>query len=317
MIIKHRKTPAFFPQYESLLRRLQTNHPVYPSVEDQFSQFKAGFIGEKSVDYPLSFLSASTYHIFHQVRLHSQGHYFEVDTLLLCQQFALVLEIKNYKGALRFDLERAVLHKATPEKGNEVYDCPVLQAERQAIRFKEWLGEQSVTNLPVYHHVLLAHKESTILNEERLAHVSRVEHVTHVVNQIEALSLDDAITPAVMKKVGRSIVQHTVPKREYLLQKFGIGAEDLIHGVHCRKCGSFDVLRASGKWTCIKCSYASKEMHVATIADFKNLIGMQFATLEMKQWVGIKDSRTILRMLDNIAVKHSGSTCKARYTFKN
>ncbi|QKS72638.1 NERD domain-containing protein [Paenalkalicoccus suaedae] len=315
MIIKHRKTPAFFPQYESLLRRLQTNHPMYQRIEEQFSQYKAGFAGEKSVDYPLSFLSASTYHIFHQVRLHSQDHYFEVDTLLLCQQFALVLEIKNYKGALRFDVDRAVLHKTTPEK-EEVFDCPILQAERQAIRFKLWLAEQSVTNLPVYHHVLLAHKESTVLNDESLPHVSRVEHATRVVDQIHAHTPNDAITTAVMKRIGRSILQRSVPKHEYVLQKFMIRADELIHGVHCTSCNSFAVLRVSGKWTCMDCSFASKQMHLATIADFKNLFGMHFATRALKQWMGIESTQLALRLVGRLAIKSSGSTQKARYTFK-
>lgn len=69
MIIKPRKYPVSILSLEALQRRLKQNHPQQAQIKEDLAKKTAGFKGEQSIDYFLSFLTEGMYHILNDVRL--------------------------------------------------------------------------------------------------------------------------------------------------------------------------------------------------------------------------------------------------------
>lgn len=101
MIVKNRTPPIKLRQTEALLGRLKPhNHHKRPIIEQDFKKRKAGYHGEKTVDYHLSFLTDKKYMILNNLRLPLAPDYFQIDSLLVTPCYSLPIEIKNMAGTL-------------------------------------------------------------------------------------------------------------------------------------------------------------------------------------------------------------------------
>ncbi|MCM3410369.1 hypothetical protein [Metabacillus litoralis] len=69
MILKSRTKPRIILQLEALLPRIPNFHPTLPLITEDYNKRMAGYKGEQSVDYPLSYLDEKNYFIFHHLRL--------------------------------------------------------------------------------------------------------------------------------------------------------------------------------------------------------------------------------------------------------
>lgn len=103
MIVKKRKVPLAIRKLRALTYRLPPNHPKLPLIMNDLKKREAGYKGECSIDFPLSFLEPKSYFIFHDLRLQDQSRFFQLDTLLISKKFALIIEVKNMAGSLYFD----------------------------------------------------------------------------------------------------------------------------------------------------------------------------------------------------------------------
>ena len=103
LIVKKRKVPLAIRKLRALAYRLPPNHPKVPLIMNDLKKREAGYKGECSIDFPLSFLEPKSYFIFHDLRLQDQSRFFQLDTLLISKKFALIIEVKNMAGSLYFD----------------------------------------------------------------------------------------------------------------------------------------------------------------------------------------------------------------------
>ena len=103
MIVKKRTVPIRVLQDKALLDRLSKNHKKYPTILENFKTFNTGYLGERNIDYYLEILPEKDYLIFHGLRLEYKSQHFQIDTLILTSNFALILEVKTIKGTLFFD----------------------------------------------------------------------------------------------------------------------------------------------------------------------------------------------------------------------
>jgi hypothetical protein len=175
---------------EALIRRLLTFHPQYPNVVADYKRRMAGYRGEKSLDFHLSMLPDSEYFIFHGLRLLYQQYYFQIDFLLLCSTFAMVLEVKNRAGELSFEKE---FNQTTCKKNGteERIKNPVLQAKLQAKKLKSWLRDHNCTEIPI-HYFFVNSNEKTIIrteprNEQMIQHICNSENLLEKIEQIAKL----------------------------------------------------------------------------------------------------------------------------------
>lgn len=104
MIIKPLEKPVTIKKLEALLRRIDKNHPKRPQIEQDLAKRMAGYKGEQSMEYHLSFLDERKYYIFHALRIQSTSNYcFQMDVLILTSTYFLIIEIKNIIGQVTFE----------------------------------------------------------------------------------------------------------------------------------------------------------------------------------------------------------------------
>ena len=76
MIVKKRNLPREIQKLEALSRRLPDKHPRYPHVLEQLAKLRAGYRGEQSLDYHISFLSEENFLILQNLRLRNYFSFF-------------------------------------------------------------------------------------------------------------------------------------------------------------------------------------------------------------------------------------------------
>ncbi|MFE8701377.1 hypothetical protein ACFYKX_12300 [Cytobacillus sp. FJAT-54145] len=67
MIVKERKVPIKVEVNKALLRRLASTHPKRKKIETDLGKNLAGYNGEQSLDYHLSFLPNDEFFILHDL----------------------------------------------------------------------------------------------------------------------------------------------------------------------------------------------------------------------------------------------------------
>ncbi|WP_378934692.1 nuclease-related domain-containing protein [Metabacillus herbersteinensis] len=155
MIVKKREVPLYNEVLEALMRRLLHEHPSRKIISESLARRLAGFKGEQAIDYPLSFLPQMDYLIIHDLRLFVQGHYFQIDTLILNQRFFVILEVKNFTGTLFFDSEFNQLIRILNGK-EEAFPDPILQLKRQHYQLTSWFKHQSFKTPPIHSFVVIS-----------------------------------------------------------------------------------------------------------------------------------------------------------------
>jgi hypothetical protein len=162
VIIKERKYPINILKLEALIRRLPYNYPKPQKIEEELAKSLAGYRGEQSVDYHLTFLPNKKYLILHALRLPGEGNrYFQLDTLILSSRFFLILEVKNFLGTLYFDQTFHQLIRTANGK-EEAFQDPILQVRRQQQQLNLWLTKHKVPSIPIVPLIVISNPSTII-----------------------------------------------------------------------------------------------------------------------------------------------------------
>ncbi|QIZ10612.1 NERD domain-containing protein [Priestia megaterium] len=103
MIMKKLTPPHRLFLTQILKIRLILGHSKYQEIEKDLAKRWAGYWGEIALANYVKELPHDKYLIFHDLQLQYNGIHFQIDTLLLSQNYILIIEAKNIAGTLTFD----------------------------------------------------------------------------------------------------------------------------------------------------------------------------------------------------------------------
>src|SRR5690625_1331963 len=148
---------------------------------------KSGVRGEKEIEYSLRFLNDREYLILHDLRLRDQNGFFQIDTLILCEKYLLILEVKNWSGTIVF-WENGQVTRMDAEQKEEGFPNPIPQAKLQQRRLQNWLNNHGLINIPIDYFVVISFP-STIIKSSSPEHSipKKVVHNHQLFFRIEAL----------------------------------------------------------------------------------------------------------------------------------
>jgi hypothetical protein len=160
MIMMELKVPINVLQRIALLRSLPKQHEMRLEIVRDLKRYLKGYYGEKECCHYLSFLPEDKYYIFHGLRLKDKKE-FQMDLLIFSQFFALIVEVKNIAGKLKFEKgsNQMIREYNFVEEGLQ---NPILQVKRHRIQFLNWLNRMQMKTLPVEYLVVIS-KTSTII----------------------------------------------------------------------------------------------------------------------------------------------------------
>ncbi|HZH59112.1 MAG TPA: nuclease-related domain-containing protein [Metabacillus sp.] len=316
MILKEREVPRIILQLKALLSRLPQHHTKIPQITLELNKRTAGFKGEQAIDYPLSFLDEKDYYIFHDLRLRTKNHFFQIDTLILTKNTAIILEVKNFSGTIYFDsdFKQLIQSKDGIEKG---FTYPLTQLERQEILLREWLllnklNSPTITSLVVISNSFTIIRTST---ENKSLHqkIIHKEELPYRIVHLVQTSTHKTIEEKDLKKISRVLLKHHTIRETSILDRYQIKEREILKGTICKECGYLPLNRMKGNWYCPYCKKKDKLAHVQALNEYKLLFKPTITNAEVRHFLVLSSGPTANRLLHSMNLRYTGENKSRLY----
>lgn len=316
MIIKPRMYPVKLKQLDALERRLHPNHLMKNVVTQDLIKYKTGYKGELAVNYPLSFLPEEKFLILHDLRLHDPISYFQMDTLILCSKFCLILEIKNYYGTLLFDEDFNQMIRVVDNK-EEGFKNPILQVTRQQFQLNNWLRMNNFHNIPIQKLVVISSPKTIIKSVSPSKSISSmVVHCDTLPQEIINMELGHEksfLDFRSMNELAQRMLDSHSDEKFDLKKRYQVGRKDILKGVQCSECKRIPINRQRRKWYCQDCDVYSENAHENALTDYAYLIDKQISNREARDFLQVDSSKIVRKILSSNKYTSLGKTYAKRY----
>ncbi|MFL6562943.1 MAG: nuclease-related domain-containing protein, partial [Bacillus sp. (in: firmicutes)] len=311
MVIKERTKPLIMLILEALLRRLPQSHQKYQQILEELGRRKAGYLGEKSLDYYYRDLPHQKYMILHDLNLPDGDYNCQIDTLRLTTEFALAIDVKNIAGKLIFDTDNEQFIQIN--NGNEKgYPYPIAQAERHQRYIQKLLAAHHFPPVPVEYLVIISNGYTSYAVTGKNAHkvkprVCKSDVFLNKITLIEKHNSKPLLTTKDLRKLCRLLVKMNTLPTSYVLNKYGIQSSDLLTGVHCPSNSNHSLIRKNQNWYCPTCDTFSKDAHINALKDYFLLFGPTITNKQFREFAHIKSPHTAKRIIQSCNLQFSGN----------
>ncbi|MBF0705721.1 NERD domain-containing protein [Alkalihalobacillus hwajinpoensis] len=300
MIMKEHDPPLHLHKLSTLLNRLPSHHLCYEEVKEQLSMYQAGISGEKSMDFPLSFLDDKRFSIYHDLRISDGVHHFQIDTLVISQHYLLILEVKNISGILNFDTTFNQLIRISDTK-EEAFPNPLTQVERQRSQLRALLQKMKIPEVPIETLIVVANRRAVLKATEAVQFISskviRSEYLPTKVKSLDQRYGELWLTMKEVRKLGRTLVKLHEPLDRDVLKRFSISRNDLLVGVACPECARLAMRRLHGRWYCERCGAYSRDAHLRALQDYALLVSREITNQEARRFLRMDSVSAASKML--------------------
>lgn len=308
MIVKERGKPVHLEGVEALLRRIPAEHPKYGLIREEAAKRTAGYKGELSLDYYFSLTEKKEAAVFHDLRLSEASHFFQVDSLYLTKQFALLIEVKHWAGTLYFDSQFSQLIR-TSDGQETAFPDPLTQLSRQEYQLKRWISDNQIPILPVHSFIVMTNPQSILRtsseNKTLGNKVIRVEKLLSKIHHYEDAHKKQLWNDKEWKKAIRLLKkQHQDPEIN-TMKKFGIRKEELKKGVICLRCKTC-LTSWYGRWHCKKCDKSSNAPLIQALLDYSSLISAGITNKMAREFLQIESPYAMKRIFKKLNLPNTG-----------
>lgn len=318
MSFKEPDYPIRAKKLEAIRRRLAPNHEKALKIEQEYMRVIAGYRGETSLKYHLSFLSEKQFHILHGIRLPSaqNEYFFQIDMMILSKYFFLLIEVKNLSGSITYDPAFQQIIQLNNGK-EKIYQDPILQVERQKSQFLLWLTKHKITALPPIHTlVVLSNSQAYIKatsSHKDTAKIIRPDKLPIKISEYENIYRREAITDKELNKLNRLIHKNHTPEEYDAMDHFQLTMTDLISGVHCPRCEQLPMLKRRYSWYCPNCQFSSKDAYLQSLHDYYYLFGPYISNSQLRNFLGVPSRHSAQRLLHYIETGRIGNRKSTKY----
>lgn len=317
MIVKPFEMSKNLLSLKALDRRIPEMHPKKELITTNLAKSIAGYKGEKSLAYYLNYLSDKKYHIFHNVRLPDETHHFQMDILLLSNNYILILEVKNISGILFFDSDFKQLIRSQ-ESIKEKFTDPVAQVERYRLQLIKWLRLNKYPEIPVESLVVSCNPrailQTTPNNQKIFNKVLHSANLTSTILSLEHIYESEVIKNSKLNRLSNQILHDSTEKDSDILKNYNILQSEVLRGVHCPSCKILSMIRKMGKWLCPKCDYMSQNAHIEALNDYFLLFGQSITNRQARDFLNINSAAVTKNLLMTMSLKYKGEKKSRVYT---
>lgn len=311
MIIKTRVKPLVILQLEALISRLPHDHIKLPRIKESLAKRKAGYKGEKAVDYYLEQLPDKDFIILNDLRLQNDDYYFQLDSILINSSFIINLEIKNIAGTLFFDQNFHQLIRTIDGKETAFPD-PTVQSQLHVTKLKKWLGNKQFPDIPIIPLVVISNTNTLIRtspeNQQLSDIVININYLPFKILQIQKLFSKQIFTNKDLKKLARQLKKNHTEQFQPVLPRFEIDEKEVLKGVICPACKTLGMERIFGSWCCPRCQTKDKEAHILALNDYYLLFGQDITNKQLREHICITSPTLAVRILNSVTHSSHGST---------
>jgi hypothetical protein len=306
LFIKPLSKPFQLQQLESLEMRFSAHHPKLPAVREQLIKHAAGFRGETTLNYFLRELPHDHSFLFHDIRLPStQNQFFQMDFLLLKQNYALILEVKDYAGAIQMNNVKRAL-----ERDGKSLPNPTHQVERHRHHLTNWLVNNGTPPMPI---------ETAIVFSNETVHADLPFDFMYpyelpaVLDRLEKRHRENLLTEQAIQRLTKRILAGHTPDMKSVLPSFHLTPADIVTGVHCTKCKKHPMIRLKRKWHCARCGRFHTDDHITALHDYLLLISPTITTAQCAAFLHLDSTYIAYRLLTKMNLPTSGGDKNKKY----
>lgn len=315
MIGKTREYPKEIMILEAIVKRFPPDDFKKADFEKKLYRKRAGYKGEKTLDYYLEQIDHSEMLILHDLRIPINRTHFQIDTLIITPYFLLIIDSKNYAGTLIFLPEFNQLIRVQNEI-EEVFPDPILQTKIQASQLKAFLEKHHITPPPIENLVAISNSQAIIKNPTNDKEVSyrvfRSANVAFKIPPFYQKHTQSHLSKNEMKKIARLLIkahEPLVPDPKSMNLPF----DKMVKGVQCPACEAFGMDYRQGKWTCF-CGHKTADAHIQALKDYFLIYGPSITNKEFREFMKVKSPSTAKRLLSSMNLTFDGTT-KGRIYF--
>ncbi|WP_100486829.1 nuclease-related domain-containing protein [Sporolactobacillus pectinivorans] len=253
MNVKEQFIPLRMLAARALLDHMPHGITARAPIEDEFARLQSGWRGEQNLAYHLETVTDPDTRIFYNLRQTALNHIFQMDTLLLNDTFALIMEVKNYSGTLLFESSCRQMIRTIGNR-REGFSNPLIQVSRHRDMLTAWLADHWLSPIPIEPLVVITNTSTIIDSPGNLREViGKVIHAEQSISKIDQIKARYQHSPSIGRTVPQIeqflLQEHTDPPLD-LLKKYNVDPADLQHGVRCPNCYLFAMGRAYANWIC-------------------------------------------------------------------
>ncbi len=314
LIIKSLQKPLQLRMNEGLVRRIHKQHDKIDMIKDDLLKRTAGFKGEKLLELQLRNLDQYKYQIYYGLRLPIGEQFFQIDALVVCNHFILILEVKNMAGTVIFDNQFHQLIRVLDNK-EEGFQDPISQAKRHRLLLKSFLEKERIPPIPIFYYIVIS-KPSTIIkttnkNGEPLK-VIHLHQLPFTFLEFENMMEKEFLDKKQLNKLKRVLLK----SHETLFPnklRFGIHDEEVKPGVFCSYCKNLGMIRLRTTWYCIHCKQKNQEAHVQAVLDYMLLMQKEVKNDEIQKFLQLESSSTVRYLIRRENIPHEGNYSARTY----
>ncbi|MBN8194135.1 NERD domain-containing protein [Bacillus sp. NTK074B] len=319
MICKELKIPIILEKTEALSGRILHQHPKIPLIEKDLRKRKAGYKGESTIYYHLTFLRDKRYKVFYNVRLPIFLNHFQMDFLLLTPFYILIIEVKNISGVVTID--PFIKQLTRTHKGvTEGFVDPVSQVLRYKLLLQKWLITNKLKHPPIEHLVVFSNPSTTLnytVPPEPNNPYKQIIHAQNVIDKMKEFN-EKHPTPTVtnkeLLKMKRLILRNHEEPEVDILTAYSLSKNDILTGVRCENCQHIPMIRISASWSCSKCHNSSKTAHTKAIQEYFLLLNNHLTNREIRNFLHLNSRNTAYKLLKSFQLQTQGCTKSVTYS---
>ncbi|WP_171051884.1 nuclease-related domain-containing protein [Alteribacter natronophilus] len=321
MMLKPRNFPLWLDKLEALKRRLSPDHRRFADITQDHYYNKAGWRGEKELDYQLDYLvAAEDYVILQDLRLKGQlGREFQVDTIIIFRSFIVVVEAKNYRGTLYFDQAHNQLTQ-TYENVEKGLPDPIAQVKLQTRHLHFWLAEHGYPPIPIHYFIAISNPRTIIKSSPGYTEaIDRVIHAQQVNRRLSELQLtfrNSVLSSAELQRIGNDLIAADQPYDRNILEFYKIDRNEILTGVPCRECKFIPMKRVHGSWACKRCGAASMDAHVQALKEFSLIFGERASNRELRWFLQARSPHVVKRLMEKLDADCQGEGKARRFILR-
>lgn len=276
------------------------------------SKYLAGFKGEKSLDYSLSFLSADEYSIFHNLRLYDGIHYFQIDFLVLSPYFFLILEVKNIMGRVTINKHQMI---RSTDRTEEAFPNPMIQNARLKEQLSSWLLLRGCTGIPIQTQVVFIPSKSILHLDlaDQQNHICTSDFLPIRISSLKKQYPRPAVDRSTLLDLSKKLLSEHKDLEIDVFKQTGTVPEEILTGVRCPRCEKLAMNRHSAVWTCPACGFESRTAQLIAINDYRHLFGPIVTNSQLRDFLQIQSDSVVRKMLHSYKFPYSGNFKQRTY----
>jgi Nuclease-related domain len=239
------------------------------------------------------------------------GFTHQIDTLMICPYFILVLEAKNISGRIDIDDETNQCTRTRVDGTVEGFTNPVDQVRRHGRFVRGFLRELGVS-VPVVCGVVFCNSNSIIGKvNARDVLVFQVSGLRYKVDRLFSMYREEVFDVEELRWLGEKLIARRKVQDSWR-PKYDKGR--LRTGVLCSRCHYHSRMQYRyGKWECPRCGNEDNRAFYEALHDYRLLKGEGISNSEFREFVGIKCRKTAYRLLKNLGLESQGELRYKKY----